>query len=380
MKAIIVGAGRMAEAVLHDFVRFNLFKAITLADADGARAEDLARRRGGGVTRAVALDAADGRAVARAVAGHGVVVSAVPYRYNLELARAAVAAGAHFTDMGGNNDVVAAELALDGEARQAGVTLVPDMGLAPGLATVLAAALVARLDETAEVHIRVGGLPREPKPPLDYALVFSPYGLINEYAEPCLVLREGRVETVAPLTGVEELDWPPFGRLEAFHTSGGASTLPHTWAGRVRELDYKTIRYPGHCARVKPFFDLGLASQREITIGHARIRPRDVFAERLTAALPEGDDDIVLVRCWAKGTKGGKATTLAYELVDYADAATGLTAMMRTTGWPVAVAAQLLAEDKTARPGALPPELAFAPEAFLAALGKRGLDLKEQGA
>jgi len=380
VKAIIVGAGRMAEAVLHDFVRFNLFEAITLADADGARAEDLARRRGGGVARAVALDAADGRAVARAVAGHGVVVSAVPYRYNLGLARAAVAAGAHFTDMGGNNDVVAAELALDGEARQAGVTLVPDMGLAPGLATVLAAALVARLDETAEVHIRVGGLPREPKPPLDYALVFSPYGLINEYAEPCLVLREGRVEIVEPLTGVEELDWPPFGRLEAFHTSGGASTLPRTWAGRVRELDYKTIRYPGHCARVKPFFDLGLASQDEITIGHARVRPRDVFAERLASALPEGDDDIVLVRCWAKGTKGGKPTTLTYELVDYADAATGLTAMMRTTGWPVAVAAQLLAEDKTARPGALPPELAFAPEAFLAALGKRGLDLKDQGA
>jgi lysine 6-dehydrogenase len=367
----------MAEAVLHDFVQFQTFDAVTLADADLAGAEDLARRRGGGVTRAVQLDAADEAAARTLVAGHDVCVSAAPFRFNLALARAAVAAGAHFTDMGGNNDVVAAELALDGEARAAGVTVVPDMGLAPGLATVLAAGLLARLDETRELHLRVGGLPCKPKPPLNYALVFSPYGLINEYAEPCLILRGGELLRIPALSEVEELAWPPFGALEAFHTSGGASTLPHTLRGRVRELDYKTLRYAGHAAQFKLLLDLGFASQEAVRIGEARVTPRDVLCERLVATLPEGTDDVVLVRCWAAGVKDGREVRVTFELEEYADAASGLTAMMRLTGFPVAVAAATLAQGEATRAGALPVEEAFAPAPFLAAMRARGVTINE---
>ncbi len=378
MKAIIVGAGRMAEAVLYDFVKFDTFGEVILADAAPGVAEALARKRGAGRARAVRLDAGDEDAARRALAGCAVCVSAAPYRYNVTLARASIAVGAHFVDMGGNNDVVAAELALDAETREAGVAVVPDMGLAPGLGNVLAAALMARLGDVDELHLRVGGLPREPRPPLDYALVFSPYGLINEYAEPCVVVRNGESKKVSPLTDMEELDFPPFGKLEAFHTSGGASTLPGTYRGRVRNLDYKTIRYPGHCARIKPLFDLGFASEDEVEICGVRVRPRDVFAERLAATLPEGTDDLVLVRCWATGKTGDAKKTITYEIVDYADAATGLTAMMRTTGFPVAVAARFLAEGKATRVGAVPPEEAFAPEEFLAALRERGINIKER--
>ncbi len=373
MKAILIGAGRMAEAVLFDFVSGGLFQAITVADVDVVRAEELCRTRGRGLARAAAVDADDEAVARELIAGHDVCVSAAPFRYNLTLARAAVAAGAHFVDMGGNNDVVAAELALDGDARAAGVAIVPDMGLAPGMTNVLAAALVAALDEVSELRLRVGGLPREPRPPFGYALVFSPYGLINEYAEPCLVLKDGDVAAVPPLTGVEELDFAPFGRLEAFHTSGGASTLAYTYHGRVRELDYKTIRYPGHCAAVKPLFELGLASEDEISIGGARVKPRDVLAERLRAALPEGEDDVVLVRCWARGTARDEERTASLELVDFADEASGLTAMQRTTGFPVAVAAAALARGDIKKAGAFPPEVAFEPGPFIAALERRGL-------
>jgi lysine 6-dehydrogenase len=378
MKAVIIGAGRMAEAVLYDVVNSGGYDAITVADADVARAEALCAARGGGLARAATLDAADEEAAAELIAGHDVCASAAPYRYNLTLARAAVRAGAHFVDMGGNNDVVAAELALDAGALAAGVAVVPDMGLAPGMTNVLAASLIGRLDEVEELRIRVGGLPRNPAPPLDYALVFSPYGLINEYAEPCLVLEGGAVATVPPLAGVEDLDFPPLGRLEAFHTSGGASTLPHTYRGRVRELDYKTIRYPGHCAAVKPLFDLGLASEEEISVGAVRVRPRDVLAERLVAALPEGRDDVVLVRCWAAGKSKGEERTVSYELVDYADAATGLTAMQRTTGFPVAVAATMLADGTIKKAGAFAPEIAFEAESFVEALRARGFDIREK--
>lgn len=375
MKAVIVGAGRMAEAVLYDFVAHRTFDEITVADADPARAQGLCDKRGDGLARAAAVDAAAAR---KLIAGHAVCISAAPYRYNLTLARAAVAAGSHFVDMGGNNDVAVAVLALDEEARAAGVTVVPDVGLAPGMTNVLAASLIATFDEVLELRLRVGGLPREPKPPLNYALLFSVQGLINEYAEPCLILKGGDVATVPPLTGVEEIDFRPVGRLEAFHTSGGASTLPYTYRGRVRELDYKTVRYPGHCAAVKPLFDLGLASDEEISAGGVRIKPRDVLAERLSAALPEGKDDIVLVRCWATGTVLGEDRVAALELVDYADAASGLTAMQRTTGFPVAVAAVMLAQGAIKKAGAFPPEVALEPKTFVAALEARGLKLKKR--
>jgi lysine 6-dehydrogenase len=223
MKAVIIGAGRMAEAVLYDFATHPVFDEVTVADVDAARAEELARARGGGLARAAAVDAGDEDDVGKLVAGHDVCVSAAPYRYNLTLARAAIAAGAHFVDMGGNNDVVAAELALNGRAKAAGVAVVPDMGLAPGMTNVLAAALISAFDDVRDVHIRVGGLPREPKPPFGYSLVFSVYGLINEYAEPCLILEDGEIATVPPLTDVEDVEFPSLGRLEAFHTSGGSS-------------------------------------------------------------------------------------------------------------------------------------------------------------
>jgi lysine 6-dehydrogenase len=373
MKAVIIGAGRMAEAVLYDFAMHGPFDEVTVADVDAARAEELARGRGRGLARAAAVDAGDEETAAGVIAGHDVCVSAAPYPYNLTLARAAIRAGAHFVDMGGNTDVVAAELALHEEAKAAGVAVVPDMGLAPGMTNALAAALVAAFDEVNELCLRVGGLPRAPHPPLGYALVFSVYGLINEYAEPCLILKDGDVATVPPLTGVEELDFPPVGRLEAFHTSGGASTLPHTYRGLVRELDYKTIRYPGHCAAVKPLFDLGLASEDEVSIGGVRIKPRDALAERLASVLPEGGDDVVLVKCWAAGTARGEERAASLELVDYADAASGLTAMQRTTGFPVAAAAAALASGGVKKAGAFPPEVAFEPGPFMAALEGRGL-------
>ncbi|HUV86436.1 MAG TPA: saccharopine dehydrogenase C-terminal domain-containing protein [bacterium] len=379
MRAVIIGAGRMAEAVLRDFATHGPFDEVTVADVDAARAEELARARGGGLARAVAVDAGDEEAAARVIAGHDVCASAAPYRYNLTLARAAIAAGAHFVDMGGNNDVVAAELALDGDAKAAGVTVVPDMGLAPGMTNVLAAALISGFDDVRDVHLRVGGLPRDPQPPLGYALVFSVYGLINEYAEPCLILKDGDVATAPPLTGVEEFEFPPLGRLEAFHTSGGSSTLPHTYRGLVRELDYKTIRYPGHSAAVKPLFDLGLASEEEVSVGGVRFKPRDVLAERLASVLPEGEDDVVLVRCWAAGTARGEEKAASLELVDYADAASGLTAMQRTTGFPVAVAAATLASGGAKKAGAFPPEVALEPGPFIAALRERGLDIRYGG-
>src|SRR5215210_8307938 len=206
--------------------------------------------------------------------GHDAVLSCVTYFHNLSLARAAVEARTHFCDLGGNNAVVDAELALDEEASAAGVNVVPDCGLAPGMVSVLAAHGAARFDALDEVRIRVGGLPQKPRPPLDYQIVFSVEGLINEYVERARVVRGGRIVEVESMTEVEELEFPaPFGRMEAFQTSGGTSTLPETFLGRVTELDYKTVRYPGHCERFRLLIELGLTAADAVDVDGARLAP-----------------------------------------------------------------------------------------------------------
>ena len=194
--------------------------------------------------------------------GHDSVISCVNYWYNVELSKAAIETGANFCDLGGNNYVVDDQLALDEQARAAGINIIPDCGLAPGMVSVLAMHGASRFDEVDEIHIRVGGLPQDPRPPLDYQLVFSVEGLINEYIEVARVIRDGEIKTVDSMTELESLSFDGFPPLEAFQTSGGTSTLPDTFLGRIRELDYKTIRYAGHCDKFKAMIDLGPVLER----------------------------------------------------------------------------------------------------------------------
>jgi lysine 6-dehydrogenase len=285
--------------------------------------------------------------------------------------------------------LVRAELALSAKARKAGVTVVPDCGLAPGMVSILAADGVARLERTDSIRIRVGGLPRHPKPPLNYALVFSANGLINEYVEPCMVLRNGKLAWREPLADVEELTFPkPFGKLEAFNTSGGSSTLPYTYRGRVKTLDYKTIRYPGHCTKVRLLFDLGLTDIKPMTVDGKRIIPRHLLIQRLEAVLPWEKDDVVLLRVEVEGTErsrdreikrssGGR--TVGYELIDYADRKSGLTAMERTTGFSAAIVALMLGRGQVDCTGAFTGENCVPSTEYIKELRKRGLRLRVAG-
>jgi lysine 6-dehydrogenase len=383
MKILVLGAGRMGLGAAYDLVHNSEgVESITVADADEGRARAVVETLGTGRARAARLEATDRAAAAGLMRGHDAVISCVPYFYNLELARAAVEAGANFCDLGGNNAVVDAELALDAEARAAGVNVIPDCGLAPGMVSVLAAHGAARFSRLDELHIRVGGLPLSPLPPLDYQIVFSVEGLINEYVERARVIRGGELAEVESLTEVESLDFPePFGRMEAFQTSGGTSTLPETFAGRVRELDYKTIRYPGHCERFRLLVELGLTGGEEVEVEGVRVRPRRLLGEMLTRRLPADGPDAVLVRLefvgLTEGGDGGRESRLRYDIIDRFDERTGLSAMQRTTAFPASVVAQMMARGETARRGAVPQERCIPPQAFVAALAARGIDIRE---
>jgi lysine 6-dehydrogenase len=374
LKVLVLGAGRMGLGAVFDLARQPDVSQVTVADAVPERAQYVASVPESPIVVPVHLDVSDHAAVVALMRGHASAISCVNYWYNEQLARAAIEAGTNFCDLGGNNAVVDAELALDADARAAGVNVIPDCGLAPGMVAVLVAHAVARFQSPEEIHIRVGGLPQSPKPPLDYQLVFSVEGLINEYVERARVIRDGRIAEVESMTEVEALEFPPpFGTMEAFQTSGGTSTLPETFLGRVRELDYKTIRYPGHCAKFKTMIDLGLCSSEPVEVDGRAVVPRRLLGDLLVRNLPADEPDIVLVRVEVKGD----GRTLRYDIIDRYDAATGLSAMMRTTAFPAAIVALMMARGQIETKGALPQERCVPPEQFMQELAAREINVVE---
>ncbi|MCP4684428.1 MAG: hypothetical protein GY867_03170 [bacterium] len=379
MKIAVIGAGLMGRAALYDAARAENVEKVGIFDIDEKLAAEVGERFGEGKAVSGRLDAGDENAAAEILSGYDAAVSCVTYRFNSGLTRAAIKAGCHLVDLGGNNDVVKGQLELDADARDAGVIVIPDCGLAPGMVSIMVADAVARMDSVSKVEIRVGGLPQSPRRPLNYQIVFSPEGLINEYWEPCVILEEGRKKTVNPMTGLEQLEFDGIGELEAFYTSGGSSTLPDTFEGKIAFLDYKTIRYPGHCLQFKTMLELGLASRKMIEVDGTMVEPRAVFKAVLENALGFDDPDMILLRVAVEGQKGGAACARTYEIVDRQDSRTGLTAMMRTTAFPAAIIAWMAASGKISERGVKPQELAVEPSQFLPQLKKRGINLVIKG-
>jgi lysine 6-dehydrogenase len=374
MKILVLGAGRMGYGAAFDLAHNSPDVAdVTVADSDLAKAEDVAAKVGSERITVTQIDASDQAAVVELMRGHDAAISCVNYWYNESLSRAAIETGTNFCDLGGNNYVVDAQLAMDAEAKAAGINIIPDCGLAPGMVSILAMHGAARFERLDELHIRVGGLPQDPQPPLDYQLVFSVEGLINEYVEVARVIRDGKITEVPSMTELENLAFEGFPPLEAFQTSGGTSTLPDTFLGKIKELDYKTIRYAGHCEKFKTMIDLGLCSSEEILVDYQKVTPRKLFGELLQRNLPADGPDYVLVRLEFVGQKGGETKRLRYDIVDKFAETTGLSAMMRTTAFPASIIAQMMARGDVLERGATPQERAIDPERFVAELERRNI-------
>ncbi|HVF31106.1 MAG TPA: saccharopine dehydrogenase C-terminal domain-containing protein [Pyrinomonadaceae bacterium] len=373
MKILVLGAGRMGHGAAFDLVHNSPdVTSVTVADFHLNKAEDVAAKVGGDI-ESRAIDTGNYDEVVGLMRGHDATISCVNYWYNEDLSRAAIQTKSNFCDLGGNNYVVDKQLALDAEANEAGINIIPDCGLAPGMVSILAMHGAAKFDQIEEIHIRVGGLPQDPQPPLNYQLVFSVEGLLNEYIEVARVIRDGRVTEVESMTEIESLEFDGFPPLEAFQTSGGTSTLPDSFLGKIRELDYKTIRYAGHCDKFKTMIDLGLCSSEGMIHDGRKITPRRVFADLLEKHLPADGPDYVLVRLDFVGSNDGETTQLRYDIVDKQDEATGLSAMMRTTAFPASIIAQMMARGDVLMRGATPQEKAIDPEKFVPELQRRNI-------
>jgi lysine 6-dehydrogenase len=309
-------------------------------------------------------------------------MSAIPYYFNLDLARLAVAAGTHFTDLGGNTEIVLAQKALDAEARAKGISVVPDTGLAPGMVNVLAQMGIDRLDETRSVRIYVGGLPQHPTGPLKYQIVYSLEGVLDYYTTRSWVLRDGQPTQVTALSELEDVEFvAPVGTLEAFHTAGGLSTMAQRYAGKIPTMEYKTLRYPGHAQIMEAIRELGLLELDPVDVKGTKVVPRDLAVAAMGPRLRKPKSpDLVALRVVVEGTKAGRPVRHSFELVDRADEARGLSAMMRTTGFSLSITGQLQASGAIA-PGVHTPDECVPGDRYVAELAKRGvvIEHREEG-
>lgn len=340
-RSLVLGAGIVGRAAAWDLDRRG--HRVTLADVDGDLAVAAASALG---LNSAAVDAGDAAGVAEIFEGYDAVISAVPYSFGAGLAKAAIGSGCHYFDFGGNPTIVKEQLLLDQAAKAADVAIVPDCGLAPGVANSIAAGLIA--DAGAEpvesVQIRVGCLPQHPTGTLNYQLAFYPGGLINEYAEPCEIIAEGSATTVEPLTRFEDVAWENWGPLEAFSTAGGTSTMCQDYEGRVRDLEYKTLRYPGHGVIFAAMRELGLFETDPRPV--SGLSPRTLLLDLLYEHLPRGGPDVVLVRVEVR--TASKTRTIEIEDVDDGS----FSALARTTAFPATALCDLVIRDQVAFRGA----------------------------
>ncbi len=377
LKVLVLGSGLMGRGAAFDLARNEDVDQVIVADIESKAAESLAREMGSKVVPRT-VDARNRSQLVSLFSEVDSVVSAVSYTVNLLHTEVAIETGTHMCDLGGNLWVVEKQMELDGAAKEADITVVPDCGVAPGMTNILTRSGIDQFTVIDSVKIRVGGLQQNPLPPLDYSLIFSVEGLINEYVEPCRVIRNGKVAMEDPLEEIERIEFPkPFGTLEAFNTSGGTSTLPITYEGKVRNLDYKTIRYPGHGDKMWSFFKLGLMDSQEQDFDGVKIAPRKVLERLLERNLPPTGKDATLIRVSIEGRREAEQRILQYDVIDYFDDESGLTSMMRTTSFPAAVVATMCADGTITERGVLPPELAVPSGPFIEEMQRRGISINE---
>ena len=375
MRMLVLGAGLQGSACAYDLLQRPEVERVTLADLHPRRAAPFLIKRRDKRLVTARLDAKSGPRLRKLMRGHDVVMNALPYYFNYAVAKAAVTMGLHCADLGGNTEIVQKQKTLHAAARKKHVSVIPDCGLAPGMVNIIAAEGIRQVGDADSVKIFVGGLPQHPEPPLNYQIVYSLEGALDYYTTPSWVLREGRPLQVDALSELEAVEFPsPVGTLEAFHTGGGISTMPWAYRGKVRTMEYKTLRYPGHVAIMRPIRELGLLALEPVKVKGTEIVPRDAFIATVSPLLSKaGGRDLVALRVEVVGKSGRRA---AWQLLDYFDAATGISAMMRTTGYSLAITGVMQVDGRVTSAGVYTPDEAVPFRAYVDELKRRGVEIR----
>ncbi len=379
MKVVVLGAGLMGKEVVRDLVAGEKVEKIILADVAPEKAHEFVAALGTEKVEVVELDATRDDVLREVMSRGDVVVNALFYAFNERVARAAIDIGVHAVDLGGHiGGVTENILNLSEEAAAKNVTIIPDLGVAPGMTNILAGYGATKLDQVDSIKLYVGGIPTEPKPPLQYTQVFSLEGVFDHYTESSKAIQKGKLTEVESLTGVEPIYFDEFGVLEAFYTSGGISTLYKTFPD-VKTLEYKTIRYKGHAGNFQLLADLGFLSKDNIVQVEGQDIPvRAVVREALKKKLDLGTKgDAVLLRAIISGEKNEEQMTYEYEMVVRKDTEANITAMARATANTISVVAQMIGNGEIDQRGVYPPEQIVPGREFIRQMSKRGVVIKE---
>ncbi len=329
-RILLLGAGKIGTAIVEMLGTSGDYE-LTVGDHDEGL---LAQVHRDGVVRE-SLDVEDAAALRRVMDGKDAVVSALPYYLNAAVAGAARETGLHYFDLTEDVETTRSVAAIADGAETA---FMPQCGLAPGFISIVAHDLACGFDSLETVRMRVGALPQFPTNALNYNLTWSTDGLINEYCNPCEAIHEGKRIEVLALQGIEQfsLDGVTY---EAFNTSGGLGTLCETLNGKVKELNYKTVRYPGHCDQMKMLCD-------DLRLGQRR----ELFKDVLETAIPMTVQDVVLVFATVTGQRAGRLTQESYANKTYSQNINGgrWSAIQITTAAGVCTMVDLMRE------GALP--------------------------
>jgi len=378
-KFVIVGSGRQGVAVAYDLLRNNNHY-VTIVDISEKSIDDafkkLSRISNSSNLEVKIEDVTNYNSMLSILKDADVMISAVPYEFNLELTKIAIDSKTSMVDLGGHTNIVRDQLSMNDEAIKSEISIVPDCGMGPGMNITMAVLATEILDQTDEIHICDGGLPQNPVPPWNYSLFFNIEGLTNEYDEQAYFLNKGSIVEVPCFSGIENIEFDDFGTLEAAVTSGGLSTMPWTFKNKLKVLENKTLRYPGHWEWMKAYRELGLFDRDSIEHKNQKIVPRDFYHQLLEKKLDYGRvEDVCLMRIKALGEKDSKKVELKIDAVEHYNQKLDLTAMEKWTGWHISIMAIEIAYNRIKK-GAISVENALNGHTFLEEAKKRNYDIK----
>ncbi len=379
MKVVVLGAGLMGKETARDLVKSDQVEKVYLADLNVRQAEAFAEALMSDKLDVLQLDATNDQQLGDVMALGDVVVNALFYTFNEKVAKTAIERGVNSIDLGGHiGGATDAVLKLADEAKAKGVTIIPDLGVAPGMINILTGYGAGKLDKVESIKLYVGGIPVKPEPPLNYNVVFSLEGVFDHYVDPSKVIRNGEKQQIPSLSEIEMIEFDGYGELEAFHTSGGTSTLGETFSD-VETLEYKTVRYKGHAEQFQLLVDLGLLQrENEVTIDGKTVKVRDVMREHLSPQIRLGDkSDAVVLRVIVSGEKDGTPVTYEYDLITEKDKKQNVTAMARATANTMSIVAQMVGSGLISKRGVYPPELIVPGEQYIEELKKRDVVIEE---
>lgn len=378
MKILVLGCGNIGSVAAEDLAKSLPSTEIVVADNEQRRAKKVAEKIDANNISWVQLNVTDDDELIKTLRNFDIIVGFLPGKLGYCLAEACIETRKNLVDV---SYMAENPLTLNDKTLRAGVTIVPDCGLAPGISNFLVGHAMGKLDAVQAVHVMVGGLPEEPVPPLGYTITWSPESLIDEYTRKAGIVREGKKLEVKPLTGLEEIGFPQIGKLEAFFTDG-LRTLMHT-VKNVDDMWEKTLRYPGHADKIEMLEGLGFFDEKEIGIENVNVSPRKVTVKLLKQKLWKPNvKDVVALKVEVSGVRKGKQTSFVYHMLDRQDEKTAVTAMARTTAYPASIVTQFMLKNKIKEKGVVPPEKLGADELlfklFLGELEKRGIRINEQ--